>query len=197
MGAQRESAFYSCIVKGMEPHVDYFLLETMNSIFEVDCVLTSFETDLPIGVAMQGDFKDEETMQPRFELCEEAAKYVIRKKKEGKNIEFFFLNCASPDSTKSALEAITTKTWAKLLELGIKVGIYPNALAKLPEDYEIRNSGIQKNLSGKEYEEQILPSELRDPCVSFCLEMKETYDISIIGGCCGMFPEQIEEMSRS
>lgn len=194
--ARHQASYYSSVVSGMEPFVDVFLLETMNSIYEVDNILKNIKTKKSIAVAMQGDFKDEITGTPRPELCDKAARYLIFKKLGGWNIDYFFLNCASPANIEAALQALTPRTKTSLQLNGIKLGVYPNAMEMSEETqkkFDFRQSLNIEGICGEEYEKIFYPKDLKDPCVAYILSTRR-HGVSIFGGCCGMFPGQIHQL---
>lgn len=77
--------FYRTIVKIMEPYVDGFLLETMNSMLELNCCLDAIEghTEKPISISMQGSFIDPINLKPVPYMCEHVAQHVINLKRLG------------------------------------------------------------------------------------------------------------------
>ena len=56
--------FYKVIAKILDPGVDGFLLETMNSQLELMCCLEGIQgvTEKPISISMQGSFMDPTSM---------------------------------------------------------------------------------------------------------------------------------------
>ena len=71
--------FYRQIAAIMEPYVDAFLLETMNSQIELECCLGALEGKItkPIAISMQGSFFDPVTMVSKPYMCEHIAQYII------------------------------------------------------------------------------------------------------------------------
>eukprot|EP00493_Phyllostaurus_siculus_P021666 UN21994 len=94
------TSYYKLISNILEPFVDGFLLETINTPLELECALDAIKgVHKSISISMQGSFWDPKDMQTRRpHMAEVMAKKVVSIADTGLfQVKMFALNCAHPD----------------------------------------------------------------------------------------------------
>lgn len=108
------------------------------------------------------------------EILEQAAELLTRL-----NIQTVLFNCCQPEVVLQAIQQIKT-----LLPESVKIGAYANAFP--PQDEQATaNDGLD------ELREDLNPSAY----LAFAKQWHEA-GASMIGGCCGIGPEHIAELSK-
>lgn len=184
--------FYKIITEIMEPEVDGFLLETMNSQLELLCCLESIEglTRKPIAISMQGSFMDPVTMEPVPYLAEHTAQLVCNLAELDRfNISMFSLNCAPPEHIEKSLGALTQSTKSRLKKNGIKLGVYANA--SVLESFEEGDFDTRNISSEREATDRKVIKNYKQHAMTW-LE----HGVTCIGGCCKVEPKTIEEIAK-
>lgn len=191
---------YKFITKTIAPYVDIFLCETMSTIAEALAAGTAAaKFNKPVWVSFTvsddshqlGRLRSGESISHAVRECVNAI---------GPNLTAVLCNCSSPKSITVATREIVETLTAMNLTHKIKVGAYANgfeATEKLVEkigvaanrDTHISPHDCSASTSG-EYRADLTPA----------LYLKEVekwvkLGASIIGGCCGVFPEHIEAVS--
>merc|ERR1719361_883371 len=184
---QTSQIFYRTIVKIMEPYVDGFLLETMNSQLELNCCLQAIKgvTTKPLAVSMQGSFMDPVSRKPVPYMCEHIAQNIIDLVLTEKyNIQMYSLNCAPPEHISNSLQALSKPTKKKLKELGIQIGAYANATKR--DVFEDPNQSF--SVDGLSSEREATDPFAVDNYGRFAAEWM-ALGAQCIGGCCKTGPE--------
>ncbi|MCD1266410.1 homocysteine S-methyltransferase [Shinella sumterensis] len=179
------------LIKGLSPHVDFWLAETQGSTAEVEtirAVLGSDERPLWLSFTLE-DRKDVDAIvsgstQPILRSGEPVADAAVKAAELGAAALLF--NCSQAEIMEAAVKAARKA----LDERGFAtpIGVYANAFVPKPENTEeIRaNSG----LSG-------LREDLDPP--GYLLFARRWVDAgaTIVGGCCGIGPEHIAELHET
>lgn len=179
--------YYRTISTILEPFVDQFLLETVNSLLELRCMLESMEhIRKPIMISMQGGFLNEQSLLPEPWRAEEAAQYILNVAEKGAfKISMFSLNCAHPDHIEEALMSLSDMTKHGLKKRGIKLGAYANSVVK--EAWDPANA-----YSGKAV--RVRDSNIKSNYVRYALRWN-ALGVECIGGCCGVGKDEIKHVA--
>lgn len=174
----------SPLILGLRPYVDYWLLETQSLIAEAVTVrelLTQLDTDnKPVWVSFT--LEDNEHLEvPRLRSGETVEKAVSTL--AGLNVEAILFNCCQPEVIEQALEVARSVLQQKDA-LQIKLGAYANAFPPQPKDIAVNNSINE------------VRDDLTPPAYLTWAKKWQAQGASLIGGCCGIGPEHINEMSR-
>jgi len=180
--------YYRQIATILEPFVDGFLLETVNSLLELKCMLNAMKhVRKPISISMQGAFLDEVTMEPHPERSEEALQYVLAQADKGVfQIRMFSLNCAHPDHIDEALLSLSPESRKRLTEHGIKLGCYANSVVK--EAWDPKNKFSLENVRRRD-------RKIKSNYVRHALRWK-SLGVECIGGCCGVGSMEIGNVAN-
>lgn len=181
------SKYYRTISTIMEPFVDGFLLETVNSVLELRCMLNAMKgVKKPISISMQGGFLDEKTMEPHPERCEDAVRYVLDVADRGRfTIRMFSLNCAHPDHIEEALKSMSALSRFRLANHGIRLGAYANSVVK--EAWDPNNKFSLENVRKRD-------KKIKSNYVKHALRW-EALGVDCIGGCCGVGSHEIKNVA--
>ena len=165
------------LFEAQEPHVDIWLAETVASLGEARVVAKVLsQTDKPSYISFTLEDEVSEVSRLRSgELVADAVEALLDTKATG-----IFFNCSIPEVIEQALKDVnqvlerTGKTLA--------IGVYANSFAPIKAGHQANESyqGV-RNFSPTEY-----------------LEYAKTWHrlgASIIGGCCGIEPSHIEELT--
>lgn len=180
--------YYRQISTVLEPFVDGFLLETVNSLLELKCMLNAMNhVRKPISISMQGAFLDEITMEAHPERCEEAVRYVLEQADKGVfQIRMFSLNCAHPDHIEESLLSLTPESRQRLIDHGIKLGCYANSVVK--EAWDPKNKFSLENVRRRD-------RKIKSNYVHYALRWK-SLGVECIGGCCGVGSVEIGNVAN-
>lgn len=180
--------YYRNIATILEPFVDGFLLETVNSLLELRCMLNAMsDVKKPINISMQGAFLDERTMEPTPSRSEEAARYVLDVADTGKfKIRMFSLNCAHPDHIEEALKSLSILSKFRLQNHGIKLGAYANSVVK--EAWDPNNKFTLEGV-------RVRDRRIKSNYVKYALRWT-ALGVECVGGCCGVGSTEIENVSN-
>lgn len=172
------------LIKGLNPYVDFWLAETQSLIAEsiaVRKLLNTIDTDnKPLWVA----FTLEDSMDidvPRLrsgETVEEAVSTMA-----ALDVEAILFNCCQPDVIEQALDVAQTVLQAKQAQ-HIKLGAYANAFPPQP-----------KNATANDTLNEVR-DDLTRPAYLLWAQKWQAQGASLIGGCCGIGPEHIQELSQ-
>ena len=172
------------LIKGLSPYVDFWLAETQSLIAESIAVrelLNTLDTDnKPLWVA----FTLEDSMDidvPRLrsgETVEEAVATMA-----ALNVEAILFNCCQPDVIEQALDVAQTVLQAKQAQ-HIELGAYANAFPPQPKN-AVANDTLNE-----------VRDDLTPPAYLLWAQKWQAQGASLIGGCCGIGPEHIQELSQ-
>ena len=165
------------IIESLAPHVDFWLAETQSCLKEVETVhalLPKDQRDFWVSFTLQDELKLEQPLLRSGENIQQAAEMIIRL-----GAKAVLFNCCQPEVILKAI--ITIKS---LLPDGIEIGAYANAFP--PQNNEATaNDGLD------EVRTDLNPALY----LKFAQEWKEA-GATLIGGCCGIGPEHISELSK-
>lgn len=161
---------YTRIAVTLEPHVDFFLCETMSTISEA------------VAAATACDIISQKEVHVAFTLAEnehgtlrsgEPIEDAVHEMRKYSNVTAILLNCSSIPSIDAALPKLKKKCNGDL-----RFGAYANSFRTV-------NSDGKKS----DYDENVTP-ELYVKTVDHWLSQ----GAQIVGGCCGIFPEHIRAL---
>ncbi|WP_336955573.1 homocysteine S-methyltransferase family protein [Acinetobacter johnsonii] len=165
------------IVESLAPHVDFWLAETQSCLKEVETIhalLPNDHRDFWVSFTLQDELKLEQPLLRSGENIQQAAEMIIRL-----GAKAVLFNCCQPEVILKAI--ITIKS---LLPDGIEIGAYANAFP--PQNNEATaNDGLD------EVRTDLNPALY----LKFAQEWKDA-GATLIGGCCGIGPEHISELSK-
>ncbi|MER2163927.1 MAG: homocysteine S-methyltransferase family protein [Psychrobacter alimentarius] len=172
------------LIKGLAFHVDFWLAETQSLIAEAVAIrglLTTLDTDnKPLWVSFT--LEDSEHLDvPRLrsgETVEEAVATLA-----DLNVEAILFNCCQPEVIDQALDVAQSVLQNKGASQ-IQLGAYANAFPPQPKD-ATANDGLDE-----------VRDDLTPPAYLAWAQKWQTQGASLIGGCCGIGPEHIQELSQ-
>jgi len=184
---QIATSYYKLIASILEPFVDGFLLETINTRLELQCALDAIKgVHKSISISMQGSFWDPNDMQTRRpHMTEVMAKKVVQIAGDGLfKVKMFSLNCAHPDHIVEGYSHLTKETRETLKKLGIELGAYANSTVK--EVFEANGFTLEKSRprDKKLLSEYVLHAE-----------KWRKLGVTCFGGCCGVTSREIHNLS--
>lgn len=172
------------LIKGLSPHVDFWLAETQSLIAEsvaIHDLLDTLDTNhKPLWVSFT--LEDSEHLDvPRLRSGETVQEAVATL--AGLNIEAILFNCCQPEVIDQALDVAQTTLQDKDAS-HIKLGAYANAFPPQPKD-ATANDGLDE-----------VRDDLTPPAYLVWARKWQTQGASLIGGCCGIGPEHIQALSQ-
>lgn len=169
---------YELIASTLAPYSDIFLCETMSSIREaLGACRVADKYDKPIWCSFALGESSECLLRSG-----EFLKDAIEALGEIKNLEAILVNCSSTDSI-----LISMPVMRKAAKATVKVGAYANNFP--PKTNVKQNPALPVQCFKDEYRKELTPQNYAR-IASNWLDAGAT----IIGGCCGIFPEHIEEL---
>jgi len=164
---------YALIAETVAPYADVMLCETMSSAREaVAAVHAASKHEKPVWVSwalsedMSGNLLSGETVEQAVEALH---------LKEGGPVEACLFNCSLPECISVALPKLQAA-----IPDGILTGAYANGFCT------VRSPGG----GNSEYREDLSPKQYGEICRKWVLD-----GCSIVGGCCGVFPEHIKAVA--
>jgi len=184
----RATKYYRHISTLLEPFVDSFVLETVNSLVELRCMLGAMRhIRKPITISMQGSFLNEKTMFPEPWQAENVCQFILNSPECAPfKIQMFSLNCAHPDHIEEALLSLSENTRNEFKKRGIKLGAYANSVVKEAWDPENAYSGESV---------RVRDSRIKSNYVRYALRWNHL-GVDCIGGCCGVGKEEIKNVAE-
>lgn len=172
------------LIKGLSPHVDFWLAETQSLIAESVAIrelLDTLDTDRkPLWVSFT--LEDSEHLDvPRLRSGETVQEAVATL--AGLDVAAILFNCCQPEVIDQALDMAQTTLQDKDA-LHIKLGAYANAFPPQPKD-ATANDGLDE-----------VRDDLTPPAYLVWAKKWQTQGASLIGGCCGIGPEHIAALSQ-
>ena len=170
---------YGLIVKHIAPHSDVLLCETMSSTREGKFAAEAAnKVGKPVWVSWTLN-EDGSGNLRSGEPIEAAAAQVLKYA----HVEALLVNCCNLESVLAALPRLR-----KIAPSGIAIGAYPNGFRTVKA-----SGGGEDDQGGKsEYNEQLTPEAYREQTRLWIAQ-----GATIIGGCCGVFPEHIREVANA
>jgi len=173
------------LIEGLSPHVDIWLAETQSSLAEVTLVRQLLGDDLrPLWLSFTLDDQDAQSVlscasKPVLRSGETVADAVQHAITLGASALLF--NCSQPEVMESAVRE--ARTVAGNIDLAI--GVYANAFANKDDDGEA-NETISD-----------IRTDLTPPLYLGWAQKWVDAGASMVGGCCGISPEHIRELSKA
>ncbi len=172
---ERAPALFAELVAGQAPYVDLWLAETQSSIAEAAAAAAAVAgDDRPLWISFTLD--DRPHVSPRLRSGEGVAAAAAAAVELGAEAVLF--NCSQPERMAGAIAA------ARAAAPDLPIGAYANAFPEIPDDHEANDAlfGIRTDLGPDGY----------------CAFAKAWVDAgaTLIGGCCGVGPEQIAALSE-
>lgn len=165
------------IINTLAPEVDFWLAETQSCLKEVETVhalLPQDGKDYWVSFTLQDEIKQEQALLRSGENMQQVADFI--KQSSAKAVLF---NCCQPEVILQAINEIKG-----LIPESVQIGAYANAFP--PQDESATaNDGldeIRKDLDAPAY-------------LGFAKQWQQA-GASLVGGCCGIGPEHIAELSQ-
>lgn len=168
------------LIRGLAPHVDFWLAETQSSLAEVRAIAAGLPRDgKPLWLSFT--LKDEDVDEtPRLRSGEPVAAAAQLAVELGAGALLF--NCSQPEVMAAALDTARATFAAAGIE--IPFGAYANAFPPQPEE-ATANDGLDP-----------LRPDLDPPGYLSFAEDWQARGASLIGGCCGIGPEHIAVLNQ-
>ena len=170
------SSTYRMIVDSVAPSSDVLLCETMHSTVEAFAAAEAANAaGLPVWVSFTVSEVDVGCLRSGEAIAEGVAAIA-----EFRNVEAAMLNCSSPEAITSALPLLVQAA------PDLTIGVYANGFSD-----EFRASAADNDSvpTYREYDEMLTP----DAFARIADDWRRQ-GASIIGGCCGIFPEHIASL---
>lgn len=165
------------IIETLAPHVDFWLAETQSCLKEVETVhalLPKDQRDFWVSFTLQDEVQLEQPRLRSGESIQQAADTITRL-----GAKAVLFNCCQPEVILQAIVAIKP-----LLPNGVEIGAYANA-------FPPQNSEATANDGLDEVRADLNPALY----LKFAQEWQEA-GATLLGGCCGIGPEHIAELSK-
>ncbi|MBV8804220.1 MAG: homocysteine S-methyltransferase family protein [Sinobacteraceae bacterium] len=170
------------LIRGLAPHVDHWLAETLSAIEEAELVREVVDTSVVRPLWLSFTLEDESAVrgQPRLrsgQPVSEAVAAAIRLRAAA-----VLFNCSQPEVMEDAVFVA-----GQVLEdsrADLRIGVYANAFPPQPKDATANDglSDIRADLTPHNY-------------LAFAKAWHQN-GASILGGCCGIGPEHIDALRR-
>ncbi len=166
------------LVNALDQYVDIWLIETTGSIAEATAALTAIAPTRtrPIWVSFTLLDALDHSGHARLRSGESLAQAVAAIGP----LQGLLFNCSQPEVMEAAVREA-----ASLVTATTEIGVYANAFPVMEEDREANDglSAIRDDLTPKNY-------------AAFATQWRDC-GATIIGGCCGIAPDHIVEISRT
>ncbi|HBO4584508.1 TPA: homocysteine S-methyltransferase family protein [Acinetobacter baumannii] len=165
------------IINTLTPEVNFWLAETQSCLKEVETVhalLPQDGKDYWVSFTLQDEIKQEQALLRSGENMQQVADFIKQS-----NTKAVLFNCCQPEVILQAINEIKG-----LIPESVQIGAYANAFP--PQDESATaNDGldeIRKDLDAPAY-------------LAFAKQWQQA-GASLVGGCCGIGPEHIAELSQ-
>ncbi|MEZ9233360.1 homocysteine S-methyltransferase family protein [Vibrio amylolyticus] len=167
------------LIDAQESLIDIWVVETISSLAEFELV-HSLLSESPKPVYYAFTLVDELALPAKLRSGEEVRTVMETVAKS--NAKGVMFNCSRPEVMNEAI--LDSKSSFEKANANIEIGVYANGFTPIQDDHLANDglSAIRDDLSPKQY-----------------LEFAKTWlnsGATIIGGCCGIHPEHISELSR-
>ncbi|MDB0281080.1 MULTISPECIES: homocysteine S-methyltransferase family protein [Acinetobacter] len=165
------------IISTLAPEVDFWLAETQSCLKEVETVhalLPQDGKDYWVSFTLQDEIKQEQALLRSGENMQQVADFIKQS-----NAKAVLFNCCQPEVILQAINEIKG-----LIPESVQIGAYANAFPP-QDDSATANDGldeIRKDLDAPAY-------------LGFAKQWQQA-GASLVGGCCGIGPEHIAELSQ-
>lgn len=173
------------LIEGLSPHADVWLAETQSSLAEVTLVRDLLADDpRPLWLSFTLDDHDARSVQAGTakpvlrsgETVADAARHAI-----ALGASALLFNCSQPE----VMEAAVREARAALGDTALDIGVYANAFASEADD-----AAANETLHG-------IRTDLTPPLYLGWARRWVDAGATMVGGCCGISPEHIGELSRA
>ena len=167
--------FKECLL----PSSDLVLAETLSCIEEIVAIQNIFSNcgqPLWISLTLDDDIEDKSISNLRSGECLKKALETIN----FDNIEAVLFNCSQPEMMESAL-----KVTREIVPSNILTGAYANTFPSINSSQKAANNQI------RELRSELTPEVYKNFALTWV-----NAGASIVGGCCGIGPEHIKELSK-
>ena len=165
------------IIAALAPDVDFWLAETQSCLEEVETVHALLPQDgreFWVSFTLQDEIQLEQPLLRSGENLEQAAELITRL-----NANAVLFNCCQPEVVLQAIGQIK-----KLLPASVQIGAYANAFP--PQNSEATaNDGLDE-----------IRADLNPALYLSFAKQWQAAGATLIGGCCGIGPEHIAELSQ-
>jgi S-methylmethionine-dependent homocysteine/selenocysteine methylase len=165
------------IIAALSPDVDFWLAETQSCLKEVETVHALLPQDgreFWVSFTLQDEIRLEHPLLRSGESLEQAAELITRL-----NVNAVLFNCCQPEVVLQAIREIKT-----LLPETVQIGAYANAFP--PQNSEATaNDGLDE-----------IRADLNPELYLNFARQWQAAGATLIGGCCGIGPEHIAELSQ-
>ncbi|MNM20092.1 Homocysteine S-methyltransferase [compost metagenome] len=178
--ADRVSELATPLIRGLSPHVDIWLAETMSLIAEPLALKALLPGDgKPFWVSFT--LEDEAPgIEPRLRSGERVADAVTALASAG--VSAILFNCCQPEVIEGALKVASARLQA-LGRTDIRLGAYANAFPPQPKE-ATANDGLDE-----------IRADLGPQDYLGWAERWRAVGANLIGGCCGIGPEHIQALA--
>lgn len=170
------SSTYRMIVDSVAPSSDVLLCETMHSTAEACAAAEAANAaGLPVWVSFTVSEVDVGCLRSGEAIAEGVAAIA-----EFRNVEATMLNCSSPEAITFALPLLAQAA------PDLTIGVYANGFS---DEFRVSAADNDSVPTYREYDEMLTPGAFARIADDW-----RRQGASIIGGCCGIFPEHIASL---
>ncbi len=171
------------LVEALSADIDLWLCETQSLIAEASSIKTIIDQHNPQNKPVWLSFTledSEQTETPLLRSGETVAEAVTTMARAG--VSAILFNCSQPETIADAI-VVARKTLDDLELTDIQIGAYANAFPPQPKD-ATANDGLDE-----------LRADLTPQSYLEWAKQWQSQGASLIGGCCGIGPEHIAQLS--
>ena len=168
------SAGYRMIVDAVSPYSDVLLCETMHSSQEAYAAAEAANAaGIPVWVSFTVSDDDLGTLRSGESMAE-----GLEALSDFGNVEAVLVNCSSPRAVSAALSELQTVAGPML-----RTGAYANGFSR---EFADSGSDSSDGTVASYYDDELSPARYAEIVNEWC-----EGGSSVVGGCCGVFPEHI------
>lgn len=172
---------WDVLVEAQAPFVDLWIGETVSSLAEAEAIVAAVKRgggskDLWMSFTVPDDPPGPQVDLRSGETIASAVESV------GADVAAIMFNCSPPEAIDLALGHLCDALGDN--PLGIRMGAYANAFEPKPEEYSANAVVLDRR-------DELTPDAYHDLCAAWV-----DRGATIVGGCCQMFPEHIEALTK-
>ncbi|QMV16365.1 homocysteine S-methyltransferase family protein [Vibrio spartinae] len=182
--ADRVDEIAAPLIQGLDAFVDFWMIETQSLIAEATAIKASIDrfSDQAKPVWVAFTLEDAEPVeQPTIRSGETVAQAVQAMAEQ--DVQAILFNCCQPETIEDAID-VARNTLAELGKSHIQLGAYANAFAPQKKDAA----------ANEEIDE--IRADMTPPAYVTWAEKWCRQGASLIGGCCGIGAEHINELRQ-
>ena len=178
-----EISQYEPIIDGLNSYCDFFIGETLSSTQEAFQILettkrTGKSCMISFSLSTEGNLYSGETPATAVQSL-----LLPNLNTTGIFPVAILFNCSSPELIKLGLESLQSSSITTLLQKNnCELGVYPNRYFPVNPDWTNLSQPIRMELTPHSFTE-------------FCLDAIKNHRVTIVGGCCGITPNFINELN--